>query len=81
MHSVKLLLGGSYSVHYLVGKVHTGSMVDQFSDNPHISSRSCSHKSRHLRYLKSNSFSNCNQQALTGTMPSALETFKVINYK
>ena len=76
MHSVELLLGGSYSVHYLVGKVHTGSMVDQFPDNPHISRLGCFHKSR-LRLLKSK-FSNCNQQTLLGSMLLAIETLKLI---
>ena len=81
MYSVELLLGGRctyYEMKYLVGKVHTGSMVDQFPDNPHISRLGCFHKSC-LRLLKSK-FSNCNQQTLLGSMLLALETFEVNNY-
>ena len=37
---------------HLVGKFHIGSMVDQFSDNPHISLLGCHHQSCLLRDLE-----------------------------
>ena len=43
----------TFSLIYLICNVHTGSMLDQFPDNPHISIAGCYHEGCLLKVLKS----------------------------
>ena len=61
-HNLKRLI-------HLVGEVDTGFMLDQFSDNPHISLLGRHHESRLLRLLRSNDNSTINLWSRSSELP------------